>query len=216
MTDAKIDPAIEKRISDAIDARLSESIPMLIDQAIDTALTREALEKLPVSIHLLRGELPKRQTEGASGYDLHYNPPKGFTASDARPQPAVPSPGVTVDSLGNVTLYDGARVLLPTGIRLAIPGQFEGQIRSRSGLASRGIIVVNQPGTIDSDYRGEVKVLLAVASQAPVTIKPGDRIAQLVFTTVYAAEFEALNAKTFDELSTERAEGGFGSTGVRS
>jgi dUTP pyrophosphatase len=102
------------------------------------------------------------------------------------------------------------RVRIPTGLVVAIPENFEGQVRPRSGLAARsGITVLNSPGTIDSDYRGEVLVLLVNLSDAPVTIAPLDRIAQLVIVPVARAEL-VWSAELDD---TERGAGGYGSTG---
>ncbi len=110
----------------------------------------------------------------------------------------------------DVMLAPGEVVPVPTGLRLEIPPGFEGQIRARSGLAARHAIgVPNAPGTIDADYRGEVKVLLVNFGHHPYTIRRGDRIAQLVFAAVARA---ALDVAT--ELSeTARGEGGFGHTG---
>jgi dUTP pyrophosphatase len=109
----------------------------------------------------------------------------------------------------DVTLAPGERRLVPTGLALAIPAGFEGQVRPRSGLAVRhGVTVLNAPGTIDADYRGEVQVLLVNLGREPVTVRRGDRIAQLVVTPVARvawAEVAALPA-------TARAAGGFGST----
>lgn len=111
----------------------------------------------------------------------------------------------------DVTLSPHARALVPTGIRIAIPPGFEGQVRARSGLSVRhGIAIVNAPGTIDADYRGEIQVILINLGEEPFTIKRGDRIAQLVIAPVVMAELDVV-----DELpDTERGEGGFGSTGV--
>lgn len=103
-----------------------------------------------------------------------------------------------------------ARVLVPTGLFLAVPGGYEAQIRPRSGLAlKRGITVLNSPGTIDADYRGEIKVILVNLSGDTVTIEPGERIAQIVFASVDQAEFRGV--ETLQE--TLRGAGGFGSTG---
>ncbi len=104
----------------------------------------------------------------------------------------------------------GERALVPTGIRLAIPAGYEGQVRPRSGLAlHHGITVANAPGTIDADYRGDVGVILLNTSREPFTVRPGDRIAQLVIAPVTRAEFLAV-----PELeSSVRGDGGFGSTG---
>jgi dUTP pyrophosphatase len=130
--------------------------------------------------------LPRYASEGAAGCDLHA---------------AVHEP---------VLLEPGERAAVPTGIALAIPEGFEGQVRARSGLALRhGIACVNAPGTIDSDYRGEVKVILGNLGREPFEIRRGDRIAQVVFTPVVRAEIQRV-----DELpDSERGPGGFGSTG---
>ncbi len=128
--------------------------------------------------------LPERQTLGAAGFDLK----------------------AAVD----VTLAPGQRALVPTGIAIALPSQHEAQVRPRSGLALKhGITCLNSPGTIDSDYRGEVKVLLVHHGEEPVTLKRGDRIAQLVIAAVVAARFVAVDA--LDD--TARGDQGFGSTG---
>jgi dUTP pyrophosphatase len=130
--------------------------------------------------------LPRYQTEGAAGMDLH--------AALAEP--------VTVQPLG--------RASVPSGITLAIPRSFEAQVRPRSGLAWRtGLTVLNAPGTIDSDYRGEIQVLLVNLSDAPVSIAPLERIAQLVIVPVARAELVLVT-----ELApTSRGAGGLGSTG---
>jgi dUTP pyrophosphatase len=110
-----------------------------------------------------------------------------------------------------VVLRPGARAAVPTGLTMAIPSGFEGQVRPRSGLALRsGITCLNSPGTVDADYRGEVKVILINLGEEDVTIRRGDRIAQLLITPVVQAawdEVEALDA-------TARGAGGFGSTGA--
>ncbi len=106
----------------------------------------------------------------------------------------------------------GARDLVSTGISIALPPGFEAQVRPRSGLAvSAGVTVLNAPGTIDSDYRGEIKVILVNLGAQPVEISRGMRIAQLVVAPVTRVEFEVV-AGPLDE--TARGEGGFGSTGI--
>ena len=112
---------------------------------------------------------------------------------------------------GGVSIEPGARALVPTGFAVAIPAGYEAQIRPRSGFAARsGVTVLNAPGTIDSDYRGEVMVLLVNLGQDRVDIRPGERIAQMVIAPVARAE-----AETGDELPpTRRGAGGFGSTGT--
>lgn len=103
------------------------------------------------------------------------------------------------------------RVAVPTGIAIELPAEHEGQVRPRSGLARRhGITVLNAPGTIDEDYRGEIEVLLVNLGREPYTIQPGDRIAQLVIAPVRRVDVEP--AETLS--TTERGDGGFGSTGV--
>ncbi|HAE48081.1 MAG: dUTP diphosphatase [Tistrella sp.] len=132
--------------------------------------------------------LPEMKTAGAAGLDLPA---------------AVPADAP-------IMLAPGRRTLVPTGLTMAIPEGYEGQVRPRSGLAfSQGVTVLNAPGTIDADYRGELKVLLVNLGDAPVEITRGMRIAQLVIAPVTATrlvEVEALDG-------TVRGAGGFGSTG---
>lgn len=109
-----------------------------------------------------------------------------------------------------MTLAPGAAVAVDTGLALAIPRGFEGQVRPRSGLAIKhSVTVVNAPGTVDSDYRGPVKVLLINHGREPFAINVGDRIAQLVIAPVIQAELVEVDALS----DTERGSGGFGSTG---
>lgn len=104
----------------------------------------------------------------------------------------------------------GERTLVPTGLRIALPEGFEAQVRPRSGLAIKhGISLLNSPGTIDADYRGEIRVILANLGQAPFTIQRGDRIAQLIVAPVTRIEWELVPELT----ETARGAGGFGSTG---
>lgn len=111
---------------------------------------------------------------------------------------------------GALVLEPGARAAVPTGLMLGLPAGFEGQVRPRSGLALReGVTVANAPGTIDADYRGEVQVLLVNLGQTPVTIRHGERIAQLVVAPVVQARFAAVESLE----DTARGAGGFGSTG---
>jgi dUTP pyrophosphatase len=118
--------------------------------------------------------------------------------------------GMDVVSAEDVTLPPGARHAVATGLAMAIPQGYEVQVRPRSGLALKhGITVPNTPGTIDSDYRGELKVILINLGQEPFAIARGDRVAQLVLAPVVQAAWDEV-----DELdATERGEGGFGSTG---
>ena len=121
--------------------------------------------------------------------------------------------GMDVVSAENLVLTPGQRHAVATGFAMAIPPGFEVQVRPRSGLALKhGITCLNTPGTIDSDYRGEVKVILANLGQEDFVIKRGDRIAQLVPAVVTTAQFETV--VTLD--TTDRGAGGFGSTGLGS
>ena len=109
-----------------------------------------------------------------------------------------------------VTLEPGGHALVPTGLIIALPSGYEAQVRPRSGLAARhGVTVLNAPGTIDADYRGEVSVLLINHGAAPFTIRRGERIAQMVIAPVIRAELVAVTSHS----ATERGSGGFGSTG---
>ena len=124
---------------------------------------------------------------------------------------SVGSVGMDVRATCGMMLAPGERCLIKTGLFLEIPFGYECQVRSRSGLAlKRGLAVLNSPGTIDSDYRGEVGVILINHSREYQEIDRGDRIAQLVFARVAIVKFEHTN----DLTTTERGEGGFGSTGV--
>ncbi len=143
-------------------------------------------------VHRMRADavIPRYKTSGAAGMDL----------AACLEAPLTIAPGRT------------ARV--PTGLRIALPAGHEGQVRPRSGLAARhGVTVLNAPGTIDEDYRGEILVLLVNHGVEAFTIEPGDRIAQLIVSPVTQVDIEVAN----DEAAldgTERGEGGFGSTGV--
>ena len=134
------------------------------------------------------------------------------------PLPAYATPGAAgMDLLaaiaGSYDLLPGARTLVPTGIRIAVPEGFEAQVRPRSGWALKhGLVVPNAPGTIDSDYRGEVSVILMNLGTEPVKIERGTRIAQLVFAPVARADWAPVAALP----STARGERGFGHTGTKS
>ena len=148
------------------------------------------MQELPVPILILpHGEglpIPSYATSGSAGCDLRA---------------AIPAPRV---------LAPGERVLVETGIAVAIPEGYEGQVRMRSGLARDfGLAALNSPGTIDSDYRGEIKVIVANLGSEPVTIERGQRIAQLVIAPVARARF----AVTTELPPSAREAGGFGSTG---
>jgi dUTP pyrophosphatase len=109
-----------------------------------------------------------------------------------------------------LTIYPGERKLVPTGLFVAIPAGLEGQIRPRSGIALKhGVTVLNSPGTVDSDYRGEIKILLVNLGNDPFKIAKGDRVAQFIFAPVMHAKFVKMPALPVTERGTE----GFGSTG---
>jgi dUTP pyrophosphatase len=110
-----------------------------------------------------------------------------------------------------ISIKPGERMLIPTGLSIALPEGFEAQIRPRSGLAIKnGITVLNSPGTIDADYRGEIKVILINHGQETFTVNHGDRIAQMVFAKVSKISWDV----TEKLPDTERGSGGFGSTGI--
>ncbi len=147
---------------------------------------------LSIPIRRLRGEtdadlpLPQYMSDRAAGMDL-------FAAVES-----------------NLTIQPQEAALVPTGLAVAIPEGFEGQIRARSGLAiQHGLAVINAPGTIDSDYRGEIKVALINLGKKPFTIRRGDRIGQMIISRVYRAQWDL--REDLDE--TDRNEGGFGHTG---
>ncbi len=138
--------------------------------------------------HALSLPLPAYQSKGAAGLDLV----------------------AAIDTQHPITLAPGARALVPTGLILQLPAGYEAQVRPRSGLAlNYGITVLNSPGTIDSDYRGEVSVVLANLGYAPFEIRRGERIAQLVIAPVARADLIEVSKVS----ETGRGEGGFGSTG---
>ncbi|HEY0514469.1 MAG TPA: dUTP diphosphatase [Thermoanaerobaculia bacterium] len=145
---------------------------------------RVRIRRLPAARDL---PLPSPASPGSAGFDLR-------AAIDAE-----------------LVLRPGERLRVPTGLVLEIPPGWEGQVRPRSGLALRhGIGLANAPGTIDSDYRGEVGVILINLSEAPFTLKRGDRVAQLVISRVETIEWEEAD----DLEGSGRGSGGFGSTGV--
>lgn len=141
---------------------------------------------------------------------------KRLTGSEDLPLPSYGKPGdagmdLYAAVVSSVTLYPGARHLVPTGISIALPVGYEAQVRSRSGLAIKnGVAVLNSPGTVDSSYRGEVCVILINHSNVAFTIERGMRVAQMVVAPVSHVTWEIVD--TLDE--TERNHGGFGHTGV--
>jgi dUTP pyrophosphatase len=142
--------------------------------------------EIPIQLLSANARVPEYTTVGAAGLDLAA---------------AIPEP---------IVLEPGAFTLVPCGFAIALPAGLEAQVRPRSGLASRhGVTVLNAPGTIDSDYRGEVKAILINHGREPFTIVPGMRIAQLVVAPVVRITWESTSALP----ATDRAAGGFGHTG---
>lgn len=160
-------------------------------------------------------EVARPASEGSNAGSVRVEVLRGSTC----PRPGMPcymseqASGFDLEACltQDVQLAPGERALIPTGLRLAIPRGFEGQVRPRSGLAARyGITVLNAPGTIDSDYRGEICVILINLGSELYTISHGDRVAQLVIAPTTRAEL--VEVESLD--TTGRGEGGFGSTGV--
>ena len=145
------------------------------------------IQVLPLA-HFQGLALPAYETADAAGMDL-----RAAVADDS-----------------SVTLKPGERAMIPTGLTIALPGGYEAQVRPRSGLAAKhGVTCLNSPGTIDADYRGEVKVILINLGQESFVIKRGERIAQMIIAPVTRAELKLVTQ--LDE--TKRGAGGFGSTG---
>lgn len=165
-----------------------QHVESLMTQVVQERTGDRSVEVRVKALENFVGELPRYQTKQAAGFDV--------VAQLSEP----------------LVLKPGERELVPTGLSFEIPDGFELQARPRSGLAIRkGIGLVNSPGTIDADYRGEVKIILINLGQESVTIEAGERIAQLVLAPVYQATF-----KEVENLNdTDRGAGGFGSTGVR-
>ncbi len=154
---------------------------MVFEKAYPVVLKVQALPHF-------QGDMPAYQTPGASGFD------------------------VRAQLEGDLVMAPGERALVPTGLSFEVPSGYELQARPRSGWAIKeGVSLVNSPGTIDADYRGEVKIILINLGNQPVTIRPQDRIAQLVLCPVLQARLEWSK----DLSATERGAGGFGSTELR-
>jgi len=145
------------------------------------------MKQINVDIKATDCAIPSYESELAAGMDLRSN----------------------LD--GKLIIKSNDTVIVPTGIYIAIPEGYEAQIRSRSGLATRGLIVANAPGTIDADYRGEIKIILHNQSNVARMVEYGDRIAQMVFAPVVQAKFTIVR----DLPITVRNTSGFGSTGIK-
>lgn len=149
-------------------------------------------DRPPLTVHL-------RRLAHAEGLPLPQAASAGSAGSDLRAAVGAP-----------LTLAPGARCRVPTGLILEIPPGWEGQVRPRSGLAARhGVTLVNSPGTIDADYRGEIQVLMINLGAEEFIVQPGERIAQLIIAPVEAVRFEVVE----DLSTTERGTSGFGSSG---
>ena len=141
--------------------------------------------KIKISKLNPRAIIPEYKSEGAAGMDLY--------------------------SLDDIEIAANDIALVSTGLQIEIPDGYEAQIRPRSGMALKKITVLNSPGTIDSDYRGEIKIILFNAHNTPVKIQSGSRVAQMVIAPVIRAEFEIVSPENLSV--TERNKSGFGSTG---
>lgn len=153
---------------------------------------KQQFPSIPVKVLRMSDDvqMPEYATDGAAGFDL-----RAFFAE-----------------VSSVVIPAGSTTLIPTGLKMAIPYGYELQVRSRSGLSlKQSVVVMNSPGTVDSDYRGEIGVILHNAGNAPFEVRRGDRIAQAVVCPVYQASFQEV--QSLDE--TARGQGGFGSTGVK-
>ena len=153
----------------------------------ETAVAEKTTDKISIKFKLAEGAvLPEYKTTGAAGADVSSNE--------------------------DCSINPRSWQMVSTGLFPEIPENFEIQVRSRSGLAAKnGVFVLNSPGTVDSDYRGEIKVILANMSDKVFEVRKGDRIAQLVVTPVQQADFSIVS----EVSETERSVGGFGSTGIR-
>lgn len=236
----KLRPALDAMalasVNKAVEQVLTGPTPTgLLGDALAVAVDHWRQAPIPVRAVVLRGEaLPKRQTDGSSGYDLTYQPPLSVTKTQLLPHINAQEPGLSVDHAGTVTFYTGNTALLPTGLALKIPAGFEAQIRPRSGFACQGLYVSNSPGTIDSDYAvtpavppattkpqpAEIKVLLRYDGPKSLSIRAGERIAQIVFAEVVSAEFDVMDTDKFvaecvaEQGAGQVRVGGFGSTGT--
>lgn len=161
-----------------------------LEKVVSEALWSRGVERATIRFKKLehfKGELPQYETAYAAGLDVR----------------------ACIDQ--EITIQPGARELIPTGLAVEIPRGFEMQVRPRSGLAiKKGLGIVNAPGTVDADYRGEIKIIVINFGQQPITIQDQDRIAQFVIAPVVHAEIE----EALELGETERGAGGFGSTGV--
>jgi dUTP pyrophosphatase len=189
----QVESFVEKNLGDR--AQLEQQVRIFakqVEKTVTEAVWSKKSNSEPVTVRIqtldhFKGEMPKYESAWASGFDV-------------RAQLDEP-----------VTLKSGERTLIPTGLSFEIPLGYEIQVRARSGLAvKKGLGLVNAPGTIDADYRGEVKVILINWGSEAVEITDQDRIAQMVVCPIVQARLDTVETLT----ETERGDGGFGSTGV--
>lgn len=165
----------------------SERVDESLVEEVDDSMIVERMDTPLLQVQRLneRAVVPRYQTEGSAGMDLSCN------------------------RATSLIMLKGRTYIIPTGLAVKIPNGYEGQIRARSGLATQGFSIVNSPGTIDSDYRGEIRIICALMRDEALVIEPGQRIAQMVIASVVQARIEVVSILP----PTERGTGGFGSTG---
>ena len=197
MTDKELYDKMQQRIFDIINPEVDytqEDFEKEFDMDMGgVTLSNSGFDKLQFNfVNKSTNPNPEYATEGSSGFDLRAN---------------LESPFI---------LESGKYAIIPTGLFFEIPPHFEIQVRPRSGLAAKwGVTVLNTPGTIDADYRGEIKVILINHGQEPFTINHGDRIAQAVIASVIGKNIISLNQVSEILDDTQRSSGGLGSTGIK-
>ena len=197
MTDKELYDKMQQRIFDIINPEVDytqEDFEKEFDMDMGgVTLSNNGFDKLQFNfVNKSTNPNPEYATEGSSGFDLRAN---------------LESPFI---------LESGKYAIIPTGLFFEIPPHFEIQVRPRSGLAAKwGVTVLNTPGTVDADYRGEVKVILINHGQEPFVINHGDRIAQAVIASVIGKNIISFNQVQEISTDTQRASGGFGSTGIK-
>ena len=193
MTEENLYEKMQSRILDIINPEIDYTQKDFDEEFASTLTINENFNKINITfVNKSTNPNPEYATDGASGFDLRAN-------------------------LGEPLILEAGRyTIVPTGLFFNLPPNFEIQVRPRSGLAAKfGVTVLNSPGTIDADYRGEIKVILINHGQEPFIINHGDRIAQAVIASVF--DKNVITLKQVLEISndTERSSGGFGSTGVK-
>ncbi len=194
MTDKELYDKMQERIFDVINPEVDYTQEDFDKEfgSLD-APNYNFLDKIQFNfVNKSKNQNPEYATDGSAGFDLR------------------------ADLEEPLTLNCGERIIVPTGLFFEIPQNFEMQIRPRSGLAANfGVTVLNSPGTIDSDYRGEIKVILINHGRELFVINNGDRIAQAIISSVVSKNFISFNQVPEISIDTQRSSGGFGSTGLR-